>query len=79
VVPSYRRAQLASQVRRARCSLSEASAQLLDVGLDDVLLQLTNIECDLEDVYLKLMEPTRQRLAPPGAPRVRNSAEQLPF
>ena len=54
------RARLAGRIRRARCSLSETSAELGDIGLDDVLFQLTNVEVQLEEIYLQLMHPLRQ-------------------
>ncbi len=77
--PTFRRALLASQIRRARCSLSETSAQLVDVGLDDVLFQLTNIECQLEQIHLQLMKPLRQRRPSPSPPSRYCADDELPF
>lgn len=79
MLPLHERARLAGIVRVARCSLSEASAKLLHVGLDDVLFQLTNIECQLEQVHAQLMEPAVQvPPLPPGARRP-HCQEELPF
>ena len=77
--PYFRRAVLAGQVRRARGALSEASAQLFDVGLDDVLFQLTNVECQLEEIHLQLMQPMRKRRPSPPPPGGGCASDDVPF
>lgn len=73
------RVLLAGKVRRARSSLSETTAQLLDVGLDDVALKLTNVECELEEIYLQLLDPLCQALPRPTPPPTPSGQQRMPF
>lgn len=71
--------RLAGQVRMARSTLSEAAAQLFDVGLNDVLFQLTNVELQLEDIHGQLMDPLRKLPSLPRRPQCGPESDELPF
>ena len=73
------RARLAGQIRRARCSLSETAAQLGDIGLNDALFQLTNVEVELEEIYLQLMHPLRQVAARAIPVVLDDPGQEVPF
>lgn len=77
--PLIARVRLAREVRRSRCSLSEAAAQLCDVGLNDVLFQITNIELQLEELYLQLMEPLAKVAPRRRRPEPPEHSDQIPF
>jgi hypothetical protein len=80
VVSQYvARARLAGRIRRARSSLSETSGQLSDIGLDDVLFQLTNVEVQLEEIYLQLMHPLRQHCTRALFPMLDEPTDEVPF
>ena len=73
------RARLAGQIRRARCSLSETAAQLGDIGLNDALFELTNVEVQLEEIYLQLMHPLRQVSARALPVMLDDPSQEVPF
>jgi hypothetical protein len=54
--------------------LSEVSAQLADVGRQELLFEITNLECQLHELHLNLMQSGSQ-LSP--ATRKLDPAEQL--
>jgi hypothetical protein len=68
---------MAQKIRHAREALSDVSAVLARLGVsDDVLFELTNIECELEEVYLQLMHSVSQ-CAPRVKPRRKRAPDQL--
>ena len=64
--------RMAQRIRHAREALSDVTAALARIGInEDVLFELTNIECELEEVYLQLMQSVSQCPTPPKARRHR--------
>lgn len=63
--------RMAQRIRAAREKLSEVSAALVDLyGDSELLVQLTNIECELSEIYLDLMQTVSK--CPPAPPPRRN-------
>lgn len=80
--PVYRPVEvirMAQRVRHAREALSDVTSQLVELGVDSELLrQLTNVECELEEVYLELVQTVSK--CPPRPQRRRPMpAAQLPL
>jgi len=69
----------AGWVRRAAEMVSHAETQLIDIGLDEVALQLLDTRLKLEELRLDMIDAAYQTR--PTATRPRNEAQQpeLPF
>lgn len=71
--------RIAGQLRRAREVMSDAEAQLVDIGLHQIAFELQDLSLELEELHLDLMQPLSQ--LPPAAPRppAPRRPDELPF
>jgi hypothetical protein len=71
--------RLAGRVRRAREMVSDVGVGLVEIGVEDCLFELANIECELEQIHFELLQPARQRPPRLRAPECPQDLEDLPF
>ena len=71
----------AGRIRHAAEMVSYAETQLIDIGLNEIALQLLDARLKLEELRLDVIGLAYQRVNPPAPPQHRAgySAEQLPF
>jgi hypothetical protein len=70
---------LAGRIRRARESVSAVAAELVELGHQDLMVELTNVELQLEEIRGQLIQPLLQFAAAAPRPRRPECPEQLPF
>lgn len=71
--------RIAQSVRRAREMLTDAEAQLVDIGLHQIAFEIQDLSLELEEIHLDLLEPLAN--IPSLMPRSRapRGQEELPF
>jgi hypothetical protein len=74
-----RAVRLAGKLRWARETCSEVGCGLLEVGREDLLFELTNIELQLHELHLQLMQPFRQDSLSAPQQHTFNEREEVPF
>jgi hypothetical protein len=57
VFADVRVVRVAARVRWARETLTEVSTELCEVGREDLLFEVTNLEMQLHELHLQLMQP----------------------
>lgn len=60
VFADVRCVRLAAKVRWCRETLSEVGCGLAEVGREDLLFEVTNLELQLHELHLDLMQPLRE-------------------
>ena len=77
VFADVRAVRLAGKVRWCRETLGEVGCGLAEIGRDDLLFELTNLELQLHELHLELMQPMR-KLAPPTPRQERANGRAKP-
>jgi hypothetical protein len=71
--------RIATKVRMAREMMSDAEAQLVDIGFHQIAFELQDLSLELEDIHSELLKPAS--LLPPRRARQRRPPcdEDIPF
>jgi hypothetical protein len=69
----------AGRIRQAREALTDIRQEFSDVCPEQIMLELGNAEVQLEEIYLKLMQPFEFRSTPRRRPACDGSTQELPF